>query len=83
MYPYIVEKTSKEVASHLRGQIVNQQYILYYKDNAIVNLNVFDFNQMVFGQTSEMTSRFENEAKTICEQLFPIPFIWPNNLNYQ
>ena len=47
-------------------------------------LDIYQLNQLILGPSNEMIDlAIDGQLSKILAKLFPIPFVWVNNLNYQ
>lgn len=81
--PYLNEKLGEESLEFVFEDFQDHFHIQWRNEVFSIS-NIFELNRLVFGPNqdliSQVTSRpFQNELKKI----FPIPFVWVNNLNYQ
>ncbi|MGD9909068.1 MAG: GNAT family N-acetyltransferase [Candidatus Izemoplasmatales bacterium] len=72
-----------EDSTYFNVNIAGEDINLIYKD-FVHQFDIYQLNQLVFGQSNDIIKQIpQKEMREVLEQVFPIPFVWVNNLNYQ
>jgi len=84
LMPYFKLKCKNEVLSQLGFSAVQDKYKFQYKNEQPLYLDVHTLNKLFFGPNKNIIKKVKSESfKNVLNELFPIPFVWVNNLNYQ
>ncbi len=81
--PYMNDKCRVEELTNLSFYQEENRYFIQYKDETL-DLSIYELNQLVFGPSDDIIKKINSRnMKNTIQKLFPIPFVWVNNLNYQ
>jgi predicted acetyltransferase len=82
--PYIDYKLSDDEIQKFRYGFEDNHYFFQCQESSKLVLDIYQLNQLILGPSVEIIDlALDEELAKILSKLFPIPFVWVNNLNYQ
>ncbi|QZY54932.1 GNAT family N-acetyltransferase [Crassaminicella profunda] len=84
LYDYFVQYVEQELLDHMEFKDLDVGYLMKYKNEAFFIKDVEKLNQLFFaGLVDEKELEGKTNIENFIRSVFPLPFIWPANLNYQ
>lgn len=84
LYGYFSEYISKEKLDNLKIEEIKGIYKFSYKEENLIIENTNDLNRLIFGNLSYSPNNLKDgELKNILEEMFPLPFVNVEGMNYQ
>ena len=74
-----------EFLKHVKFKENNGEYFIGFKNEEVKVKNINDLNKLIFEGNIETLEGLEEslEIKNFLKEVFPIPFVWTANINYQ
>lgn len=84
LQPYFAQWISEEELHSLKFIQKDDAFTIAYGEKETLELSQRDLNLLVFGSENDIITPIQYpNIKRLLEIVFPIPFVWVNNLNYQ
>lgn len=82
---YFKQHVSSEITDNLAFAEKEGKYIITIKDEKLEINNIQTITKIIFGNRESFEDSYSNKPliKEFIKNVFPLPFVWPGNLNYQ
>lgn len=82
---YLMQYLDEEVLKSLKLYKEKDNFVFKYKEESIILNSVKELNSLVFGNLKDELPYNEDNLnlKAILKEVFPIPFLWTGNMNFQ
>ncbi|MBU0997137.1 MAG: GNAT family N-acetyltransferase [Firmicutes bacterium] len=82
--PYLIKICGEDRWKHLSFIQNGDRFRFQYKNEQPCELDIHELNRLIFESPKSIVNQIKSESlKTLLKTMFPIPFVWVNNLNYQ
>ncbi|SHH88473.1 Acetyltransferase (GNAT) domain-containing protein [Clostridium collagenovorans DSM 3089] len=81
--PYFKQYLNSAEMKELKFYEENNEYIIEFKNEILKIKDIVILNKLLFEGTSAVNDALSNEFKHVLDMIFPMPFPWVANLNYQ
>jgi hypothetical protein len=85
LIPYFSQHVNKDIIENIRFHEEDSKYIISIKNERLEINNIQDLTKLVFGCKENTATDIDNKQliSEFVSKVFPLPFVWPGNLNYQ
>jgi hypothetical protein len=85
LIPYFQQYIDKDTAENIRFHEEDHKYIISLKSETLGIDNIQDLTKLIFGSKDHTCTEFKDKPliSEFIRNVFPMPFVWTANLNYQ
>ncbi len=85
LMPYFSQHVNRDIIENIRFYEEDSKYIISIKNERLEIDNIQDLTKLIFGCKENTATDIDNKQliSEFVSKVFPLPFVWPGNLNYQ
>ncbi|MBU1144869.1 MAG: GNAT family N-acetyltransferase [Firmicutes bacterium] len=82
--PYFLSKFDEEFLNQIKIKIEETKYVFTFENEKFIINDIHELNKLIFGPNKNIIKQVSSfTLKLFLKEVFPIPFVWTHNLNYQ
>lgn len=83
--PYFSQYVDSEILNNIQFSMKDGNYQFSLFDEKVIIKDIRDLNKLIFQGIEAVDLNLKNKLKLkgFLTKVFPVPFVWPRNLNYQ